>query len=340
VLFRSREEVDEVTGHSIKIILDHREEKKHPRLSIKDLSGKTIARYMLPAGAHINVKESDVLEVGDVIAKIPRETTKTKDITGGLPRVAELFEARKPHDQATISEVSGRVHYGPFVKRSREIVVTTEDGIEHKYVIPRGKHVNVHEGDFVHAGEPLVDGAPNPHDILNIMGEKELQKYLVNEVQEVYRLQGVQINDQHIEVIVKQMLKHLVIEDPGDTDFLVGEQATKKLFQQKNADLIKLGKRPAKGRPILMGITKSSLATESFISAASFQETTRVLTEVAISGKMDSLKGLKENVIMGRLIPAGTGARKYANMTVVPTKLPGFDFKEKKSKVAEETAVE
>ncbi|MBI5178527.1 MAG: DNA-directed RNA polymerase subunit beta', partial [Nitrospinae bacterium] len=177
-----REEVDEVTGHSIKIILDHREEKKHPRLSIKDDHGKTISRYMLPAGAHINVRENEKLEVGDVIAKIPRETTKTKDITGGLPRVAELFEARKPHDQATISEVSGKVHYGPFVKRSREIVVTTEDGIEHKYTVPRGKHVNVHEGDYVHAGEPLVDGAPNPHDILNIMGEKELQKYLVNEV--------------------------------------------------------------------------------------------------------------------------------------------------------------
>jgi len=336
-----REEVDEVTGHSIKIILDHREEKKHPRLSIKDEHGKTIARYMLPAGAHINVREGEKMEKGDVIAKIPRETTKTKDITGGLPRVAELFEARKPHDQATISEVSGKVHYGPFVKRTREIIVTTEDGTEHKYTVPRGKHVNVHEGDHVHAGEPLVDGAPNPHDILNIMGEKELQKYLVNEVQEVYRLQGVQINDQHIEVIVKQMLKHLVIEDPGDTDFLAGEQATKKLFQQKNTDMIKHGKRPAKGKPILMGITKSSLATESFISAASFQETTRVLTEVSISGKVDMLKGLKENVIMGRLVPAGTGARKYQNMGVTPTKLPGFDFKEKKgAKVAEESAVE
>jgi DNA-directed RNA polymerase subunit beta' len=333
--------VDEVTGHSIKIILDHREEKKHPRLSMKDSHGKTIVRYPLPAGAHINVKEGETLEVGDVISKIPRETTKTKDITGGLPRVAELFEARKPHDQATISEVSGKVHYGPFVKRSREIVVTTDDGIEHKYIIPRGKHVNVHEGDYVHAGEPLVDGAPNPHDILNIMGEKELQKYLVNEVQEVYRLQGVQINDQHIEVIVKQMLKHLVIEDPGDTEFLAGETVTKKLFQAKNMELARHGKRPAKGKPVLMGITKSSLATESFISAASFQETTRVLTEVAISGKVDTLKGLKENVIMGRLIPAGTGARKYLGMTVVPTKLPGFDFDtKKKSKVAEETAVE
>ncbi len=333
-----REEVDEVTGHSEKIIMDHREEKKHPRISIKDAHGKTVSRYVLPAGAHINVKEGETVDVGDIIAKIPRETTKTKDITGGLPRVAELFEARKPHDQATISEVSGRVKFGAFIKRTREILVSTEDGMEHKYVVPRGKHVNVHEGDYVHAGEPLVDGAPNPHDILNIMGEKELQKFLVNEVQEVYRLQGVQINDQHIEVIVRQMLKHLVIEDPGDTDFLVGEQVMKKTFQNRNMDVIKAGKKPAKGRPILMGITKSSLSTESFISAASFQETTRVLTEVAISGKMDPLKGLKENVIMGRLVPAGTGSRNYQNLSVLPTKLPIFDLK--KTKATEESLVE
>ncbi|TBR21303.1 MAG: DNA-directed RNA polymerase subunit beta', partial [Candidatus Nitrosotenuis sp.] len=333
-----REEVDEVTGHSEKIIMDHREEKKHPRISIKDSHGKTVSRYVLPAGAHINVKEGQTVDVGDIIAKIPRETTKTKDITGGLPRVAELFEARKPHDQATISEVSGRVKFGAFIKRTREILVTTEDGVEHKYVVPRGKHVNVHEGDYVNAGEPLVDGAPNPHDILNIMGEKELQKFLVNEVQEVYRLQGVQINDQHIEVIVRQMLKHLVIEDPGDTDFLVGEQVMKKTFQSRNMEVIKAGKKPAKGRPILMGITKSSLSTESFISAASFQETTRVLTEVAISGKMDPLKGLKENVIMGRLVPAGTGSRNYQNLSVLPTNLPIFDFK--KTKTTEESMVE
>ncbi len=333
-----REEVDEVTGHSIKVILDHREEKKHPRISIKDDKNKTSARHLLPAGAHINVKEGQNVEVGDIIAKIPRETTKTKDITGGLPRVAELFEARKPHEQATITEVSGRVKYGQFIKRQREIIVVTDDGEEHTYLVMRGKHVNVHEGDYVNAGEPLVDGASNPHDILNILGEKELQKYLVNEVQEVYRLQGVQINDQHIEIIVRQMLKHLVIEDPGDTDFLTGEQVTKRTFQKKNAAIIKKGKAPAKGKPILLGITKSSLATDSFISAASFQETTRVLTEVSVSGKVDILKGLKENVIMGRLIPAGTGTRRYQNASVTVVKLPGFEEQEEESEITEEPA--
>ncbi|MFQ5432463.1 MAG: DNA-directed RNA polymerase subunit beta', partial [Nitrospinota bacterium] len=319
-----REVVDEVTGHSEKVILDHREEKKHPRISIKDDKGKTVARYMLPAGAHINVRERDTIAAGDIVAKIPRETTKTKDITGGLPRVAELFEARKPHEQATISEVTGRVRFGEFIKRTREVFVVTDDGMEHKYLLPRGKHLNVHEGDYIQAGEPLVDGAANPHDILDIMGEKELQKYLVNEVQEVYRLQGVHINDKHIEIIVKQMLKHLVIEDAGDTTFLEGEQVLKKAFQKQNMEMIQQGKTPAKGKPILLGITKSSLATESFISAASFQETTRVLTDVAISGKVDNLKGLKENVIMGRLIPAGTGNKLYQNIGVHVAKLPGF----------------
>ena len=333
-----REVVDEVTGHSEKVILDHREEKKHPRISIKDSKGKTAARFTLPAGAHVNVKEHDKVEVGDIIAKIPRETTKTKDITGGLPRVAELFEARKPHEQATISEVSGRVSFGEFIKRTREVFVTTDDGVEHKYLLPRGKHLNVHEGDYVQAGEPLVDGAPNPHDILDIMGEKELQKYLVNEVQEVYRLQGVHINDKHIEIIVKQMLKHLVIEEPGDTTFLEGEQVLKKQFQKQNMEMIQKGKQPAKGKPILLGITKSSLATESFISAASFQETTRVLTDVAISGKIDYLKGLKENVIMGKLIPAGTGNKQYQNIGVHVAKLPGFDEEIKpEESVTEET---
>jgi DNA-directed RNA polymerase subunit beta' len=321
-----REEVDEVTGHAEKVILDHREEKKQPRISLKDKNGKTIARYMLPAGAHVNVKEHQEVNVGDIIAKIPRETTKTKDITGGLPRVAELFEARKPHEQATIAEVSGKVKYGSFVKRTREVFITSEDGVEHKYLVPRGKHINVHEGDYVEAGEQLVDGAMNPHDILNIMGEKELQKYLVNEIQEVYRLQGVTIADKHIEVIVRQMLKHLVIEEAGDTDFLEGEQVTKKLFQFKNQAVIEDGGIPAKAKPVLLGITKASLATDSFISAASFQETTRVLTDVSISGKVDHLKGLKENVIMGRLIPAGTGAERYQNIGVQVAKLPGFEL--------------
>ncbi len=319
-----REEIDDTTGHSKKVILDHREEKKQPRVSIKDSSNKTIGRYLMPAGAHLAVHEGDAVKAGDVIAKIPRETMKTKDITGGLPRVAELFEARKPHEQATITEVNGRVSFGGFSKGMRKVIVTADNGEEHEYLLPRGKHVNMHEGDYVRAGEALMDGASNPHDILAVLGEKELQKYLVNEVQEVYRLQGVQINDKHIEVIVRQMLKHLVIEDSGDTDMLAGEMVPKTVFTEKVQAVVETGGKPAKGRPILLGITKSSLSTESFISAASFQETTRVLTEVSVSGKIDTLKGLKENVIMGRLIPAGTGTRLYEGYGVKIAELPQF----------------
>ncbi len=302
-----QEELDEQTGLSQKVILEHYDEKRQPRISIKDENNTTVGRYLLPAGAHISVAEGDQVSAGDVIAKIPRETTKTKDITGGLPRVAELFEARKPKEQAIISEIDGVVHFAGFQRGARKVVVTSDSGEEREYLIPRGKYVNVHEGDRVRAGEPLMDGAANPHDILDILGEKELQKYLVNEIQEVYRLQGVQINDKHIEVIVKQMLKRVVIEDPGDTDFLVGEQVAKTIFARRNQAVVRDGGNPARGKPILLGITKSSLSTESFISAASFQETTRVLTQAAVSGMVDRLRGLKENVIMGRIIPAGTG---------------------------------
>jgi len=311
-----QEDFDEITGLSTKVIISHRDEKKQPRISIKDEKGETVRRYILPAGAHINVHEGDQVNAGDVIVKIPRESAKTKDITGGLPRVAELFEARKPHEQATIAEISGKIKFGGFVKGMRKIIVESESGEECDYLIPRGKHINVHEGDEVVAGEALMDGASNPHDILKVLGEKELQNYLVNEVQEVYRLQGVAINDKHIEVIVRQMLRHLVIEDPGDTDFLLGEQVTKKVFNDRNQGVIKNKKKPAKGTPVLLGITKSSLSTESFISAASFQETTRVLTEVSVSGKRDDLMGLKENVIMGRLIPAGTGCSAYSGIRI------------------------
>jgi len=311
-----KEDFDDITGLSTKIIISHRDEKKQPRVSIKDEKGETLRRYLLPAGAHINVVEGDVVHAGDMIVKIPRESAKTKDITGGLPRVAELFEARKPHEQATITEVSGTVKFGGFVKGMRKVIVATETGEEFEYLIPRGKHINVHEGDSVVAGEPLMDGASNPHDILRVLGENELQKYLVNEVQEVYRLQGVAINDKHIEVIVRQMLRHLIIEDPGDTDFLIGDQTPKKVFNQKNQEAIKNNLKPARGVPVLLGITKSSLSTESFISAASFQETTRVLTEVSLSGKRDNLVGLKENVIMGKLIPAGTGCRAYTGIRI------------------------
>ena len=311
-----KEDFDEITGLSTKIIISHRDEKKQPRVSIKDSEGETLRRYLLPAGAHISVSEGDYLSAGDLVVKIPRETAKTKDITGGLPRVAELFEARKPHEQATISEISGKIKFGGFVKGMRQVLVVNDSGEEREYLIPRGKHINVHEGDEVIPGEALMDGASNPHDILRVLGENKLQYYLVNEVQEVYRLQGVTINDKHIEVIVRQMLRHLIIEEPGDTHFLLGEQVTKKIFNKTNQEMIKNKKKPAKGAPVLLGITKSSLSTESFISAASFQETTRVLTEVSVSGKQDNLVGLKENVIMGKLIPAGTGCKEYAGIRI------------------------
>ena len=225
-----------------------------------------------------------------------------------------MFEARKPKEQAIISQVDGEVRFGGFVRGMRRVLVVTDAGEEHEYLIPRGKHVNVHEGDSVRAGEPLMDGAVNPHDILDVLGEKELQKYLVNEIQEVYRLQGVTINDKHIEVIVRQMLRRLVIEEPGDTDFLVGEQVTKDIFNARNKEVEAEKGKPATAKPILLGITRSSLSTPSFISAASFQETTRVLTQASVSGMVDRLRGLKENVIMGRLIPAGTGARQYQHL--------------------------
>jgi DNA-directed RNA polymerase subunit beta' len=294
-----------------------------PRISIKDESGKTsklaanaVARYPLSAGAHILVEKNQTVSPGDVLAKIPRETTKTKDITGGLPRVAELFEARKPKEQAVISEIDGVVEYAGYVKGQRKVLVKNEMGDVREYLIPKGKHVNVHEGDWVHAGEPLMDGSANPHDILDILGPKELQKYLVDEVQEVYRLQGVSINDKHIEVIVRQMLRKVKVEDPGDTDFLIGSQVDKMAFAEENERALAKGGAPAVGKPILLGITKASLSTDSFISAASFQETTRVLTEAAITGKTDDLLGLKENVIVGRLIPAGSGLADYRDTFV------------------------
>jgi DNA-directed RNA polymerase subunit beta' len=252
-----------------------------------------------------------------VLAKIPRETTKTKDITGGLPRVVELFEARKPRETAVISEIDGTVRFGEVSKGQRKLYVTADNGTEKEYSVPRGVHINVQEGERVRAGEPLMDGPRNPHDILAVLGEKELQAYLVNEIQEVYRLQGVNISDKHIEVIVRQMMRWIKVEDVGDTEFLVDEQVDKFRFQEENARVKNAGGKPASGRPLLLGITKASLSTESFISAASFQETTRVLTEASISGKVDYLRGLKENVIMGRLIPAGTGLEFYRNVQLV-----------------------
>jgi DNA-directed RNA polymerase subunit beta' len=318
------EQLDERTGLSTRVIIDCKDLDKRPRISIKDADGKTArlpnsdayARYFLPVGAHINVVEGQKLAAGDVITKIPRETTKTKDITGGLPRVAELFEARKPKEFAIISEIDGTVSFGKDTKGKRKVVVTPEVGEPREYLIPKGKHISVHEGDSVRAGEALMDGSPNPHDILTVLGEKALAKYLVDEVQEIYRLQGVRINDKHIEVIVRQMLRRVRIKEVGDTEFLVGDQIEKWRFETENQRVLGEKAEPAIAEPLLLGITKASLSTESFISAASFQETTKVLTEAAIHGKVDHLIGLKENVIMGRLIPAGTGVPHYQEMEI------------------------
>ena len=318
------EEVDEVTGLMRLIIVDSADEKKQPTIEIRDENGKVTRRYHMPSHAHLMVAEGDVVDGGDVLAKIPRETTKTKDITGGLPRVVELFEARKPRETAVISEIDGIVKHGGIVKGMRKmIIVPDEEGAEpREYSLPRGVHVNVQEADRVRAGEPLMNGPSNPHDILSVLGEKALHSYLVNEIQEVYRLQGVNINDKHIEVIVRQMMRWVKVEDVGDTEFLVDEQVDKIRFTEENERIIADDERPATGRPLLLGITKASLSTESFISAASFQETTRVLTEASISGKVDHLRGLKENVTMGRLIPAGTGFDFYKKVRIEPDEPP------------------
>jgi DNA-directed RNA polymerase subunit beta' len=255
-----------------------------------------------------------MVEAGDIIVKIPRETTKTKDITGGLPRVAELFEARKPKEYALISDIDGVVEFGKDLKGKRKVVIRPDVGEAKEYTIPRGKHISVHEGDSIRAGEALMDGPSNPHDILRVLGDKALAHYLVDEIQEVYKLQGVKINDKHIEVIVRQMLKRVKVREVGDTHFLVDDQVEKFVFEEENERVLKEGGKPAFGEPLFLGITKASLITDSFISAASFQETTKVLTQAAVAGKVDNLKGLKENVIMGRLIPAGTGLPKYKEM--------------------------
>ena len=320
-----QEQVDEVTGHAHKVIIESKELDLRPRISIKqervDTEGKKVmeteARYILPVGSNIYVKEGEPVEAGDVLVKIPRETTKTKDITGGLPRVAELFEARRPKEYALISEIDGAVSFGKMLKGKRKVIVTPEVGEPKEYSIPKGKHISVHEGDVVKAGEPLMDGSSNPHDILKVLGDKELARFLVDEIQEVYQLQGVKINDKHIEIIVRQMLKRVKIRDVGDTRFIVDEQVEKHVFKQENEGVLKEGGKPAIADPLFLGITKASLITDSWVSAASFQETTRVLTQAAVEGRIDTLRGLKENVIMGRLIPAGTGNPRYRDIEPV-----------------------
>jgi DNA-directed RNA polymerase subunit beta' len=316
-----------VTGKSSRTVIESKTAEERPRISIKGEDGKTaklpkgsgMARYMLPVDAIVLVEEGDPVKAGDIIAKLPRATTKTKDITGGLPRVAELFEVRKPKEVAVLSEIDGYVSISKATKKGKQRVTITpvDVGEKKEYLIPRGKHINVYEGDYIRAGEPLIGGAANPQDILKIKGEVALAKYLVDEVQEVYRLQGVRINDKHIEVIVRQMMRRVKVVDVGDTDFILEEQVDKINFEEANEAIIAKGGKPAIAEPLILGITKASLSTDSFISAASFQETTKVLTDASIAGAEDSLRGLKENVIMGRIVPAGTGVAEYRDLQVV-----------------------
>ncbi|MBW2513065.1 MAG: DNA-directed RNA polymerase subunit beta', partial [Deltaproteobacteria bacterium] len=321
-----QEKVDPVTGKSSRTVIESKTAEERPRISIKDKEGKTAslpkktgqARYVLPVNAILLVEEGDSIQAGDVLAKLPRDTTKTKDITGGLPRVAELFEVRKPKEISVLSEIDGYVSIAKGTKKGKQkIKVSPVDvGEKKEYLIPRGKHINVYEGDYVRAGEPLIGGSAIPQDILNIKGEVALARYLVDEVQEVYRLQGVRINDKHIEVIVRQMMRRVKVREIGDTDFIIEEQVDKNVFESANRAVIEKGGRPAVAEPLILGITKASLSTESFISAASFQETTKVLTEASISGAVDYLRGLKENVIMGRIIPAGTGLKVHRDVMI------------------------
>lgn len=320
------EKLDPVTGKSSRTIIEGKNADIRPRISVKDKDNKTailpstsgLARYFLPTDAILLVEENDEVQAGDVIAKLPRATTKTKDITGGLPRVAELFEVRKPKETSILAEINGYVSISKGTKGKQKVTITPVDvGEKKEYLIPKGRHIIVYEGDYVRAGEQLIGGAANPQDIMNIKGDVDLAKYLVDEVQEVYRLQGVRINDKHIEVIVRQMMRRVKITDAGDTDFIEDEQVDKIIFNEKNQAVVEKGGKPAQGEPLILGITKASLATESFISAASFQETTKVLTEASIRKKIDCLRGLKENVIMGRIIPAGTGVLRYRTIDVV-----------------------
>jgi DNA-directed RNA polymerase subunit beta' len=314
-----KETQDDITGIINKVIVDHKRSSKganlRPRIVIKDKDGNPIklrdgleAKYFLPVGAILNAVDGQKVEIGDILAKMPKESSKSRDITGGLPRVVELFEARQPKDVAILSEIDGYVEYGQDYKFKRRLIVKSKDGESSaEYFIPRGKHITVNEGDYVLKGEMLLEGNPSPHDILRILGMEEFANYMIDEVQQVYKLQGVKINNKHIEVILKQMLKKVEITDPGETTCIAGEYVDNEYLEQINEKAKKEKYKSAKAVGVLQGITRASLQTNSFLSAASFQETIKVLTEAAVSGKEDSLQGLKENVIVGRLIPAGTG---------------------------------
>jgi DNA-directed RNA polymerase subunit beta' len=313
-----KQEVDETTAQEAMVVIEHKEDL-HPQIVICTDKGEAIANYPIPSGAHIVVGEGDKIVAGTLMAKTPRKSSKTKDITGGLPRVAELFEARRPKDASEISKIDGVVDFGPSVRGKRTILIKDpQTAVEEEHLIPIGKHVIVFKGDYVKKGQQLTEGPVDPHEILDICGPQELQEHLVNEVQEVYRLQGVTINDKHIEIIVRQMLRKVRVTEPGDTEFLWGEQIDKIEFEKENARVEKMGGKPAEAQPVLLGITKASLETESFLSAASFQDTTRVLTEAATMGKVDYLRGFKENVIMGHIIPAGTGYTLHRRVDLKP----------------------
>ena len=311
-------ELNPVTQLVERVVVEHKQDY-HPQVIILDNKQEVLGIYPIPIGAHILISDGQEVEAGELLGKIPRLVAKTRDITGGLPRVAELFETRRPKDPAIISELDGFVEFGENKKGQRIIIVRSPTGMKAEYAIPHGKHPNVYKGDRVTAGQQLTDGPVVLQDILRVCGDKVLQEYLVNEIQEVYRLQGVRINDKHIELIIRQMLRKLRIEDPGDAEFLSGQQVDKWRFQKENQRVMKKGGKPASATPLLQGITKASLTTESFISSASFQETTRVLTEAAASGRIDTLSGLKENVIVGHLIPAGTGFKTSREFTIFKT---------------------
>ncbi len=308
-----RREMDEATGRIGTVIIDHKEDL-HPQIVVCDSSKNVLASYSIPAGAHILIDANDKVPAGATLAKTPRKMAKTKDITGGLPRVAELFEARRPKDACDIARIDGVVEFAANVRGKRRLVLKDASGSEEEHLIPMNKHVIVFKGDLVKQGQQLTEGPVDPHELLEVKGPAELQQYLLNEVQEVYRLQGVEINDKHIEIILRQMLRKVRITDPGDTAMLWGDHKDRVKLIQENERVTEAGGKPAEAQPVLLGVTKASLETESFISAASFQDTTRVLTEAATLGRIDYLRGFKENVIMGHLIPAGTGFPAYRSI--------------------------
>jgi len=318
-------EKNDATGAEETVVIEHKEDL-HPQIVVVDpKTHEAVASYAIPAGAHLSVKNNVKVEAGTTIAKTPRKASKTKDITGGLPRVAELFEARKPKDACEIARIDGVVEIGGLVRGKRRVNVTDpKTGQQEEHLIPRQKHILVFNGDIVTKGDQLTDGPVVPHEILEILGPQALREHLVNEVQEVYRAQGVEINDKHVEIIIRQMLRKVKIAEPGDTDFLWGDQVDRTDFERENERVSEAGGKPADGEPVLLGITKASLETESFISAASFQDTTRVLTEAATLCKSDMLRGFKENVIMGHLIPAGSGFLSNRNFEVEETESPSY----------------